>query len=85
MKMATISADFPVQLEEDAHHVFAPRKKVKTSELPLSSAQRSTIDTLHHTIKKKGVYDALRKNVWSEYTESVSRRSGHLPPCPTLA
>lgn len=71
--MSTTSASFPIQQEGDAScNVFLPRKKIKTSELPLSSAQRSTIDTLHHTIKKKGVYDALRKMVWSEYTESVS-------------
>lgn len=71
--MAITSPSFPLQQEQDAScHVFLPRKKIKTSELPLSSAQRSTIDTLHHTVKKKGVYDALRKTVWSEYTESVS-------------
>ena len=69
--MATTSASLPVQQEGDNSHVFIPRKKIKTSELPLSSAQRSTIDTLHQTIKKKGVYDTLRKMVWSEYTESV--------------
>lgn len=53
-------------------HVFVPRKRFKTSELPLTSTQRSTIDGLLHTIKKKGEYDALRKKVWSQYAESVS-------------
>jgi hypothetical protein len=52
--------------------VFVPRKKFKTSDLPLNSIQRSTIDSLLHTIKKKGEYDALRKKVWSQYAESVS-------------
>lgn len=80
MKMTTTSTSFPIQQERDANHVFVPRKKIKTSELPLSSAQRATIDTLHHTIKKKGVYDALRKMVWSEYTESVSRHCGYISP-----
>lgn len=52
--------------------VFVPRKKFKTSDLPLNSTQRSTIDSLLHTIKKKGEYDALRKKVWSQYAGSVS-------------
>ena len=52
--------------------VFQPRKRFKPSELPLSATQRSTIDDLLHTIKKKGEYDALRKKVWSEFVESVS-------------
>lgn len=75
--MTSMSGSFPVQLEDEARDVFVPRKKLKTSELPLSSAQRSTIDTLLHTIKKKGVYDALRKQVWSEYTDSVSWCPNH--------
>lgn len=57
------------QLEEPA---LAPRKRFKTSELPLNSTQRSSIDGLLHTIKKKGEYDALRKQVWSQFAESVS-------------
>ena len=81
--MATMSANFPIKQEEETSHVFVTRKKIKTSELPLSSVQRSTIDTLHHTIKKKGVYDALRKIVWSEYTESVSQHPVLLPPYAT--
>jgi hypothetical protein len=71
--MAAISVSSSIPPREDAGHVFVPRKKIKTSELPLTSAQRSTIDTLLHTIKKKGEYDALRKRVWSEYAESVSQ------------
>ena len=55
--------------EEEA---FVPRKKFKTSDLPLNSTQRAIIDGLLHTIKKKGEYDALRKKIWSEYAESVS-------------
>ena len=58
-------------LEND---LLLPRKKFKTSELPLSSVQRSSIDGLLHTIKKKGEYDALRKKVWSEFENSVSFR-----------
>lgn len=51
---------------------YLPRKRFKTSELPLNATQKSTIDGLVHTIKKKGEYDSLRKNVWSQF-ESVCR------------
>ncbi len=49
------------------------RKRFKTSELPLNSAQRSSVDGLLHTIKKKGEYDALRKQVWSQFAESEEK------------
>ena len=48
-----------------------PRKRFKTSELPINATQKSTIDGLLHTIKKKGEYDSLRKTVWSQFEESV--------------
>ena len=69
--MASIDASTGFHVVEEP--AFIPRKRFKTSELPLSSTQRSTIDSLLHTIKKKGEYDALRKKVWSQYAESVSR------------
>ncbi len=47
------------------------RNKFKTSDLPLNAAQRSSIDGLVTTIKKKGEFDSIRKKVWSEY-ERVS-------------
>ena len=50
---------------------FIPRKRFKTSELPINATQKSTIDGLLHTIKKKGEYDSLRKTVWSQFEESV--------------
>lgn len=49
------------------------RKKLKTSDLPLSSATRSAIEGLAHTFKKKGGYDALRKQVWEKFADSVSQ------------
>ena len=70
MSMATSDLVPSTQSRED--EIFIPRKKFKTSDLPLNAAQRSTIDSLLHTIKKKGEYDALRKKVWSQYAESVS-------------
>jgi hypothetical protein len=48
------------------------RKKLKTSDLPLSSATRSAIEGLAHTFKKKGGYDALRKQVWEKFADSVT-------------
>jgi hypothetical protein len=48
------------------------RKKLKTSDLPLSSATRSAIEGLAHTFKKKGGYDALRKQVWEKFADSVN-------------
>lgn len=71
--MAIASASFGNQLLEGES--FTPRKRFKASELPLNAAQRSTIDGLLHTIKKKGEYDTLRKKVWSQYAESVSSPS----------
>jgi len=53
--------------------VSPTRKRFKTSELPLTSTQRSSIDGLLHTIKKKGEYDALRKQVWSQFVESEEK------------
>ena len=54
------------------------RKKIKTSDLPLNAAQRSSIESLLHTIKKKGEFDSLRKRVWSQYAESVSPTDLHI-------
>lgn len=50
-----------------------PRKKPKVSELPLSSAQRASIDGMLHTFKKKGEFDALRKKAFQQYNESAQR------------
>ena len=47
------------------------RRKPKVSELPLSSAKRASIDSLLHTFKKKGEFDALRKKTWAQFEEGV--------------
>ncbi|KAI4243357.1 MAG: hypothetical protein L6R40_003529 [Gallowayella cf. fulva] len=52
---------------------FQPRKRFKSSELPLNATQRSTIDGLLHTIKKKGEYDTLRKTVYSRFEDSDAK------------
>lgn len=66
------STDAKIDMPLLREQVFVSRKRFKTTELPLNSTQRSTIDGLLHTIKKKGEYDALRKRVWSRFAESVS-------------
>lgn len=69
--MATLAKISAKHLLED--EVSPTRKRFKTSELPLNSTQRSSIDGLLHTIKKKGEYDALRKQVWSQFAESEEK------------
>lgn len=58
--------------EEPVKAPEPPRKKIKTSELPLSSATRTAIESLLHKFKKKGGYDAIRKQVWGQLEGSVS-------------
>jgi len=59
----------------DAGHPAADggfvRRKLKLSDLPLTSAQRSAIDSLLHTFKKKGEFDVIRKRVYSQFEEGV--------------
>ncbi|KAK1835808.1 complex proteins associated with Set1p component shg1-domain-containing protein, partial [Podospora conica] len=44
-------------------------RKFKASDLPLPSATRSAIEGLSHTFKKKGRYDAIRKQLWASFEE----------------
>ncbi|KAL8645383.1 MAG: hypothetical protein Q9226_007332 [Calogaya cf. arnoldii] len=69
------SRDIVLGVHAREPEVFQPRKRFKTSELPLSATQRSTIDELLHTIKKKGEYDTLRKKVWSDFVDSDEKNS----------
>jgi len=62
-----------VSLAKDAQSINGPpRKKLKTSDLPLASATRAAIEGLAHSFKKKGGYDSLRKQAWEELEGSVS-------------
>ncbi|CCU75212.1 hypothetical protein BGHDH14_bgh05810 [Blumeria hordei DH14] len=58
-----------------AHSEVVPldptRKKLKTSDLPISSATRAAIEGLAHTFKKKGGYDSLRKQIWNDLTKTT--------------
>ncbi|KAL2005998.1 hypothetical protein VTN00DRAFT_9652 [Thermoascus crustaceus] len=51
------------------------RKKFKTSELPLSAAQRAAIDNLLYTFKKRGDFDNVRKTIWAEFNEGEAKTS----------
>ena len=53
------------------------RRKYKASDLPLTAAQRSSIDGLLTAVKRKGDFDTVRKRVWSQFEEGV--RSYTLP------
>ena len=67
---ATLDLAMP---DEVADFQLPPRKKPKTSDLPLSSAQRSSIEGMLHTFKKKGDFDSLRKKAFQQYNESAQR------------
>jgi hypothetical protein len=49
-----------------------PRKKLRISDLPIDANKRSVIDSLLHTFKKKGEFDALRKLVYAQFDSGVS-------------
>ena len=51
--------------------IVSSSRKFKASDLPLASAVRSAIEGLAHTFKKKGGYDAIRKQAWDKFEASV--------------
>ncbi|RKF54977.1 putative arginine rich protein [Golovinomyces cichoracearum] len=57
----TVTTPYPV-----VEDLGPMRKKLKASDLPLSSATRAAIEGLAHTFKKKGGYDSLRKQIWDD-------------------
>ena len=67
---ATAPASKATSVQPNGSLAVAPRK-FKASELPLSSATRSAIDSLAHSFKKKGGYDAIRKQIWEKFEASV--------------
>ena len=50
-----------------------PAKKVKLLDLPLSAAQRASIDKTLTKFKKQGSFDQLRKNVYSDFESSDAK------------
>ena len=63
----------PAIMDDVSDFQLPPRKKPKTSDLPLSSAQRASIEGMLHTFKKKGDFDSLRKKAFQQYNESAQR------------
>lgn len=57
------------------------RKKLKTSDLPLTQNKRAAIEAILHTFKKKGEFDSLRKDAFNKFEQSVRRRAFLSPPC----
>ena len=51
--------------------VIPLRKRLKPSDLPISQTKRSIIDSLLHTFKKKGEFDALRKLLYAQCDSDV--------------
>ncbi|KAI9759761.1 MAG: hypothetical protein M1835_000319 [Candelina submexicana] len=52
----------------------APQKvQFRASDLPLSTAKRSAIDSLLHIFKKNGGFDSSRKRVWAEFVEDDAK------------
>lgn len=47
------------------------RKKLKTSDLPLTQNKRSAIESILHTFKKKGEFDVLRKKAFTQFENGV--------------
>lgn len=46
-------------------------KKFKAEDLPITTAQRSVIDSLLHSFKKKGGFDTTRKQIWAEFNNNA--------------
>ena len=58
---------------DSTDHVEAPRsKRFRVEELPLNASQKAVVDGLVHTIKKKGIYDQIRHQIFKEFRDSVS-------------
>lgn len=67
--VATVSAE---QLTASLNRITPLQpKKFKASDLPLPSTTRSAIEGLAYSFKKKGGYDAIRKQVWEKFEQSV--------------
>ena len=58
--------------EGESQSLFV-RKKMKLLDLPITSTQRSTIDSMLHTLKKKGEFDDIRKKLLKQFEEGVSQ------------
>jgi len=53
-------------------HARPPRKKLNPSDLPISQVKRSAIDGLVNSFKKKGEFDAMRRQLFAQFEAHVS-------------
>lgn len=73
--MAATIGSMPLATEQmgaSAPAAAPAARKFKASDLPLPSATRLAIEGLAHSFKKKGGFDAIRKQVWEKFNASVS-------------
>lgn len=47
-------------------------KKYKTSELPISPEQQTSMQNMLVAFKKKGAFDSYRKKIWQDFHDMVS-------------
>jgi hypothetical protein len=59
------------QSQEAAKVDLLRPKKYKTSELPLTQDQQTSIQSLLVAFKKKGGFDNYRKKIWADFDNSV--------------
>ncbi|KAI9667268.1 MAG: hypothetical protein M1821_000082 [Bathelium mastoideum] len=64
----------PLSLEGEGQSLFI-RKGVKLLDLPITSTQRSSIDSLLHTLKKKGEFDDIRKRLFKQFEEGTAKQT----------
>jgi hypothetical protein len=69
--MATAAMAHSKDTASQVESAAPARKKLKTTDLLLSTATRKAIDDLTYAFKKKGNYDSLRKQAWEALEASV--------------
>lgn len=65
----------PKRERDDAEETIlqSPRKRFKLSELPVTQAQHSAINSILHAFKKKGEFDAIRKSSYTKFEDGESK------------
>jgi hypothetical protein len=68
---AVVSKRSTAPTDSGAGEPLPVRKRLKLSDLPVASAKRADIETLVQKMKKKGFFDALRKQSYQKFENSV--------------
>ena len=64
----------PKRERDDAEEtILQSRKRFKLSELPVTQAQHSAINSILHAFKKKGEFDAIRKSSYTKFEDGESK------------